>query len=166
MQQRMLILFIALFAALPGRSAFAAETDVLTGVLKKVDALTCTAPSKIIPFYSKNLVIMEDGKRASLTHRIEDYERMIAEYEDMKCDFQRKVLAGEVDKKIGYVLVDETINVSARLSGDERQHNFCSYIFSREQGQWKISHEHCSSLPDYTLLPGEDGLYYFHNPVY
>lgn len=153
-------------AVLPGRNALAAETDILTDVLKKVDALTCTTPSKITQFYGKNLVIMEDDKRASLTHRIEDYERMIAEYDGMKCNFKRKVLAGGVGEKIGYVLVDETINVHARLSGDERQHNFCSYIFSREQGQWKISHEHCTSLPDYTLLPGEDGLYYFHNPVY
>ena len=90
---------------------------------------------------------------------------MIAEYDGMKCEFNRKVLAGEVGEKLGYVLVDETINVKIRLSGDERQHSFCSYIFSRKEGSWKISQEHCTSLPDYTLLPGEDGLYYFHNPI-
>ena len=39
-------------------------------------------------------------------------------------------------------------------------------IFSKEKKGWKISLEHCSSLPDYSIRPGEDALYYFHNPVY
>ena len=65
------------------------------------------------------------------------------------------------------MLVDEQISVIAEnVHIDERQHSVCSYMFSKEKDGWKISLEHCSSLPDYSIRPGEDALYYFHNPVY
>jgi hypothetical protein len=80
---------------------------------------------------------------------------------------KRKVLAGKSGDQVGYVLVDEQISVTAEsVHIDERQHSVCSYMFSKEKGGWKVSLEHCSSLPDYTIRPGEDALYYFHNPVY
>ena len=71
-----------------------------------------------------------------------------------------------MSKKIGYVLMDEIISVQSRLSTDERQHSFCNYVFQKESGAWKITLEQCASLPDYTIDPGQDALYYFHNPVY
>ena len=53
-----------------------------------------------------------------------------------------------------------------RHSTDERQHSVCTYVFTKNGSQWKIKQEHCSSLPDYSIVPGDDALYYFHNPVY
>ncbi len=70
-------------------------------------------------------------------------------------------------KHLGYVLVDELISVTSDMTDtDQRQHSVCSYVFTNEGKDWKISLEHCSSLPDYTIDPGDDALYYFHNPVY
>ena len=110
---------------------------------------------------------MIDDKRALLKNRIKDYRQMMSELVGMKCSMKRKVLAGSVGEKVGYVLTDEQISVVAEnVHIDERQHSVCSYIFSKEKGDWKISLEHCSSLPDYSIRPGEDALYYFHNPVY
>ena len=144
----------------------ATETQGLEEVLKKVDQLVCKKPKEITRYYDKNLVIMSDDKRIFLERRIEDYERMIAEYEEMRCKVNRKVLGGGVSEGIGYVLMDELISVQSRLSTDERQHSFCNYVFHREDDAWKIVLEQCASLPDYNILPGEDALYYFHNPVY
>ena len=62
--------------------------------------------------------------------------------------------------------MDELISVSSRHSTDERQHSVCTYVFNKNGSQWKIKQEHCSSLPDYSIVPGDDALYYFHNPVY
>lgn len=147
-------------------NALAADTDVLTNVLKKVDNLVCTFPEKIKEFYSPKLVIMFDDRRTLLENRIESYKNMKAEYREMKCDFKRTLLTGQVGQQLGYVLVDELVSVKSRMSTDERQHNVCTYVFGKEGSNWKITHEHCSSLPDYTIAPGEDGLYYYHNPVY
>ena len=155
----------ALFFANTG-VASSAETDVLVNVLKRVDAQVCVTPAKIKELYSPKLVIMFDDRRILLESRIESYKSMIAEYRDMKCDFKRTVLSGEVSSQLGYILVDEQISVKARMSTDERQHNVCTYAFVKEGAAWKIIHEHCSSLPDYAIAPGEDGLYYYHNPVY
>jgi len=147
--------------------AFAADTDKLSGMLKKIDNLVCSNPEKIGQYYSSDLVIMIDDKRALLKNRIKDYRQMMSELVGMKCSMERKVLAGRIGEKVGYVLTDEQISVVAEnVHIDERQHSVCSYIFSKEKGDWKISLEHCSSLPDYTIRPGEDALYYFHNPVY
>ena len=147
--------------------AFANETDGLAGILKQLDGLTCTQPEKLPQFYAKNLVIMVDDKRALLENRVKDYRQMMSDFRDMKCQTQRQVLSGKVGKEVGYVLVDEIISVTSKSTDtDERQHSVCSYMFIREGSQWKISLEHCSSLPAYSIKPGDDALYYFHNPVY
>lgn len=151
---------------IPVSSLHAGETDALSDLLKKVDDLVCTSPKKINEFYSGKTVIMSDDKRILLENRVSDYEMMIAELEEMKCKITRTVLAGNVGDKVGFLLADETISVSSRASTDERQHSVCTYGFAKENNSWKIAHEHCSSLPDYTITPGDDALYYFHNPVY
>ena len=147
--------------------AFANEIDDLAGILKQLDGLTCTQPEKLPQFYAKNLVIMVDDKRALLENRVKDYRQMMSDFRDMKCQTQRQVLSGKVGKEVGYVLVDEISSVTSKSTDtDERQHSVCSYMFIREGSQWKVSLEHCSSLPDYSIKPGDDALYYFHNPVY
>ena len=147
--------------------ALADDTDKLASILKKIDKLACTNPEKMSPFYSSNLVIMIDDKRALLENRIKDYRQMMSELIGVDCHMERKILAGNVGDKVGYVLTDELISVVAEnVHIDERQHSVCSYMFSKEKGDWKISLEHCSSLPDYSIRPGDDALYYFHNPVY
>ncbi len=145
----------------------AGETDGLADILKQLDELTCTQPEKLPQFYAKNLVIMVDDKRALLENRVKDYRQMMSDFRDMKCETQRQVLSGKMGKEVSYVLVDEIISITSKSTDtDERQHSVCSYMFIREGSQWKISLEHCSSLPDYSINPGDDALYYFHNPVY
>jgi len=145
----------------------AAETDGLADILKKLDALTCTQPENLPQFYAKSLVIMVDDKRALLENRVKDYRQMMSDFRGMKCETQRQILSGKVGKEVSYVLVDEIISITSRSNDtDERQHSVCSYVFTREGSQWKISLEHCSSLPDYSINPGDDALYYFHNPIY
>lgn len=163
---KMLAVLALFFAATDIKTALAADTDVLVNVLKKVDAQVCVTPDKIKELYSPKLVVMFDDRRILLENRIQSYRSMIAEFRGIKCDFKRTVLTGEVSSQQGYVLVDEQISVKARMSTDERQHNVCTYVFNKEGANWKIAHEHCSALPDYSIAPGEDGLYYYHNPVY
>jgi ketosteroid isomerase-like protein len=163
---KVMVLLVLLFSVTEDRNTMAADTDALANVLKKVDAQVCAAPDKIKEFYSPKLVIMFDDRRILLENRIQSYRSMIAEYRGIKCDFKRTVLAGEVSSQSGYILVDEQISVKARMSTDERQHNVCTYVFTKDGANWKVLHEHCSTLPDYLIAPGEDGLYYYHNPVY
>ena len=147
--------------------ALAVDAGEFSEVLEKIDKLVCTNPEEIGQYYSSELVIMIDDKRALLENRIKDYRQMISELVKMKCEIKRKVLAGKSGEKVGYILADEQISVTAEnVHIDERQHSVCSYMFSKEKGGWKVSLEHCSSLPDYSIRPGEDALYYFHNPVY
>ncbi len=146
--------------------SLAGETNALTELLKQVDKQVCLSPKKIMGYYTKDTVIISDDKRVLPEHRIKDYEVMIAELQEMKCNNKRTVLAGHAGKNLGYLLVDELISVSSRHSTDERQHSVCTYVFTKNGSQWKIKQEHCSSLPDYSIVPGDDALYYFHNPVY
>lgn len=148
-------------------SVLAADTDGFSEILKKIDKLVCVNPEKISQYYSSELVIMIDDKRALLENRIKDYRQMMSDLVGMKCRMERKVLAGKRGDQVSYVLADEQISVTAEnVHIDERQHSVCSYMFSKDKDGWKISLEHCSSLPDYSISPGEDALYYFHNPVY
>ena len=152
-------------ALLPNLS-LAGETDALLDILKKVDQQVCQSPKNLVGYYAKDTVIIADDKRVLPEHRIKNYEVMIAELQGMKCKNERTILAGHAGENTGYLLVDELISVSSRHSTDERQHSVCTYVFTKDGRQWKIKHEHCSSLPDYSIVPGDDALYYFHNPVY
>lgn len=146
---------------------FAGSTDELANILKQTDGLSCTQPEKLTPFYAKSLVIMVDDKRALLENRIQDYKQMMSDFRDINCQSQRQILGGKVGKDVGYLLADEIISITSKSTDtEERQHSVCSYMFVQENAQWKIALEHCSSLPDYGIKPGEDALYYFHNPVY
>ena len=148
-------------------NTFAADTDVFANILKKTDSLACTQPEKLPDYYGQDLVIMEDDKRALLANRVKDYRHMIADFRDINCRVQRQILSGHVGNKVGYVLADEISSITSKSNDtDERQHSVCSYSFVKEGSNWKITLEHCSSLPDYSINPGDDALYYFHNPIY
>ena len=148
-------------------NTLAADTDEFSNILKKIDGITCTQPEKLPSFYGKSLVILQDDKRALLENRIKAYRQMMSDFRGLNCQVQRQVLAGHVGAKVGYVLVDEIMSVTSKsVDNDERQHNVCNYSFVKEGSGWKISLEHCSSLPDYSINPGDDALYYFHNPIY
>ncbi|CAI2719303.1 nuclear transport factor 2 family protein [Nitrospina watsonii] len=164
---RLLPLLVAgVFWMVTAGNALAADTDALSNVLKKVDQAVCTQPRQMFNFYSPDMVIINDDKRVLPEIRIKNYEVMISEFQGLKCEQNRTVLSGNIGDQVGFLLVDELISVTSRLSTDERQHSVCTYVFAKNSGQWKITHEHCSSLPDYTIVPGDDALYYFHNPVY
>lgn len=159
------LILLAMVALLPN-VALADNKDALTDILKNIDKQVCQSPKKIMNYYAKDMVIITDDKRILPENRIKDYEVMIAELEEMKCTNKRTVLAENVGKDLAFLLVDEMISITSRHSTDERQHSVCTYAFTKSGGQWKILQEHCSSLPDYSIVPGDDALYYFHNPVY
>jgi ketosteroid isomerase-like protein len=160
------VLTLLMSLVLAPNSSFAGDTDALIDILKQVDKQVCQSPNKLANYYAKDMVIISDDKRVLPEHRIKDYEVMIAELHGMKCNNQRTVLSGHAGEKIGFLLVDELISVSSKQSTDERQHSVCTYVFTKDGRKWKIKQEHCSSLPDYSIVPGDDALYYFHNPVY
>jgi hypothetical protein len=160
------VLTVLMSLAVAPSASLAGETDALVDLLKQVDKQVCQSPKKLMGYYAKDMVIIADDKRILPEHRIKDYEVMIAELQEMKCKNKRTVLASNAGKNLGYLLVDELISVSSKHSTDERQHSVCTYVFVKNGGQWKIKQEHCSSLPDYSIVPGDDALYYFHNPVY
>ena len=148
-------------------NALATDVDVYANILKKLDDIACTQPEKLPDFYGKDLVILVDDKRALLENRVKDYRQMMADFRGLKCQVQRQVLSGHAGNKVGYILVDEIISITSKsVDNDERQHSVCNYSFVKEGSSWKITLEHCSSLPDYSINPGDDALYYFHNPIY
>lgn len=155
-------------ASLAGENqAAAGETDVFSEILNKMDVLNCTDPEKITDYYHAKLVILSDDKRALLENRVKAYQQMKSEFREIKCRTQRQVLAGARGQDVGYLLVDEISSVTSKSTdADERQHSVCNYVFTREGSSWKIVLEQCTSLPDYSIRPGDDALYYFHNPVY
>ena len=167
MKRYILVGLVCFLSLLISNNALAADTDEFSNILKKIDGMTCTQPEKLPSFYGKSLVILQDDKRALLENRIKAYRQMMSDFRGLDCQVQRQVLAGHVGAKVGYVLVDEIMSVTSKsVDNDERQHNVCNYSFVKEGSSWKITLEHCSSLPDYSINPGDDALYYFHNPIY
>ncbi|GJL79696.1 MAG: hypothetical protein NPINA01_26850 [Nitrospinaceae bacterium] len=161
-----LFIFTFMVSALASQ-AFAEKTEVFSDILKKVDSLNCSEPEKIKDFYHTDLVILSDDKRGLLENRVKGFQQMKSEFRGLKCRTQRQVLAGNKGQKMGYLLVDEISSITSKSTDtDERQHSVCNYVFSKEGSAWKIVLEHCTSLPDYSIRPGDDALYYFHNPVY
>ena len=110
--------FIFILSLAFSSQAFAAETDGLAGILKKIDGVACSQPEKLAQFYSKDLVIMVDDKRALLENRIKDFQQMMTDFRDMQCQVQRQVLTGKVGKDVSYLLVDEVISITSKSTED------------------------------------------------
>ncbi len=150
-----------------GNQALAADTDVFSDILKKVDGLICSQPKKITGFYHPKLVILSDDKRGLLANRVKAFQQMTADFREINCQTQRQVLAGKRGSDVGYLLVDEISSITSKSSDtDERQHSVCNYVSNKEGSSWKIVLEQCTSSPDYGIRQGDDALYYFHNPIY
>ncbi len=164
-----IFVFLMITSSAQAEPSDAAKTKVFTEMLLKLDQLVCKEPEKIKDFYlpESSLVLLVDDKRTLLKNRIDAYRTMMSEFKGLKCNSQRKILAGKVGADVGYLLADEISSLVAdNTDNEERQHSVCSYVFTQEDKEWKISLEHCSTLPDYSIRPGDDALYYFHNPVY
>ncbi len=169
LKSRIIITGLFLSVCLIGftQPVLAGDTDGLTKVLSQVDAKVCSAPKDLPQHYTKDMVIIFDDKRIMLDSRIKDYEGMMSDLVGLKCKVDRKILSKGVGSKSAFILVDEMVSITSKSGHiDERQHSVCTYGFLNAGGTWKIAHEHCSSLPDYTIVPGDDALYYFHNPIY
>ena len=76
----------------------------LASVLKKVDGVVCSKPKDLAGLYTSDITIISDDRRILLEGRIKDYEAMIAELEEMKCNNQRTLLTGNVGDKVGFLL--------------------------------------------------------------
>jgi len=58
--------------------ALAADVDKFSVILEKMDKLVCTNPEQVSQYYSPELVIMIDDKRALLENRIKSYRQMMS----------------------------------------------------------------------------------------
>ena len=109
--------------------------------------VSCFDVESLRDYYLKDAEIINNGRQVTLDDTIKELKESISTLSDLKCSYKPKIRSSRIEKKIAYIVVRETIELSAQEIGEQRIQQLCTYIFSKKRSKWKIAHDHCSSIP-------------------
>lgn len=150
-------ILISVLCLMPGQSTLDAagqtveKEEVFINVLKGAYQASCDDIDRLRDYYLSDAEIVHDGHQTTLTETINELKRSLGPFKDLTCVYQPKVRASRIRAEIAYLVVRETIRISSPTLGEEESRQVCTYIFLKEGSQWKIAHDHCSTIPGETV---------------
>lgn len=121
----------------------AAFIDILNGAYR----VSCDDVSLLRKYYLEDAEIINNGRQVTLDETINELQDSISAVKNLQCSYQPKLRSMRIDKTLAYVVVRETISLSAPEFGDQKIEQLCTYIFLKKDKIWMIAHDHCSSVP-------------------
>ena len=116
-------------------------------ILNSAYQVSCQDVEALRNFYFKDAEIIHNGRQITLEETIKELEKSVSSMKDLSCHYQPKVRARRHGKKMTYLVVRETIRLSAPEMDEILVQQICTYIFRKNGSDWKITHDHCSSVP-------------------
>ena len=152
---RFTILFTALCLMLGERPLSAveppAEKDGLfVKILEGAYQASCDDVDRLRDYYRSDAQIIHDGRQTTLDETIQEIKESIRPLQNLHCTYQPRVKTSRISAEIVYLIVRETIHLSAGDSEPQAIEQICSYIFMKGGSRWKIVLDHCSTVPGET----------------
>ena len=151
---RMLIPVLCLMPAsnLPQAAESTMETEAaLLNILQAAYEASCKDADRVRDYYLADAEIINDGRLTTLDETINELKRSLGSLKDLTCSYRPKVRTSRIGDSISYLVVRETIRLSAHGTGEQRMEQVCTYVFLKKDGsRWKIAVDHCSSVPGET----------------
>ena len=153
---RFTILFTALCLLLGERPLAAveqpAEKDGLfVKILEGAYQASCDDVDRLRDFYRSDAQIIHDGRQTTLDETIKEIKESIRPLQNLHCTYQPRVKTSRISAEIAYLIVRETIRLSAGAREPQEVEQICSYIFMKNGSRWKIVLDHCSTVPGETV---------------
>jgi len=133
----------ALQAAESNTEKDAAFVKILEGAYQA----SCDDVDRLRDFYRTDAQIIHDGRLTTLDQTIKEIKESIRPLKDLRCSYQPRVRSSRISGEMAYVIVHESIRLSAGTVEPQQIEQICNYVFLKEGSQWKIAVDHCSTIP-------------------
>lgn len=152
--QTILILMVCLAAGqgvLLAADSTAEKDKPFVEILEGAYRVSCNDVDRLRDYYRPDAQIIHDGRQSTLDETIKEIKESIRPLEDLRCTYQPRVRTSRITAEIAYLIVRETIHLSAGTTEPQEIEQICSYIFMKDGSRWKIAVDHCSSVPGETV---------------
>ena len=133
----------ALQAAESNTEKDAAFVKILEGAYRA----SCDDVDRLRDYYRADAQIIHDGRLTTLDETIKEIKESIRPLQDLHCSYQPRLRSSRISGEMAYVIVHESIRLSAGTVEPQQIEQICNYVFLKEGSQWKIAVDHCSSIP-------------------
>jgi ketosteroid isomerase-like protein len=120
-------------------------------ILEGAYRVSCDNVDRLRDYYRSDAQIIHDGRQTTLDETIKEIKESIRPLENLRCTYQPRVRASRITAEIAYLIVRETIHLSAGTTEPQEIEQICSYIFMKDGSRWKIAVDHCSTVPGETI---------------
>jgi len=116
-------------------------------ILEGAYQASCDDVDRLHDYYRADAQIIHDGRLTTLDETIKEIKESIRPLQGLHCSYQPRVRSSRVGGEMAYVIVHESIRLSAGTVEPQQIEQICNYVFLKEGSQWKIAVDHCSSIP-------------------
>jgi ketosteroid isomerase-like protein len=152
--QMILILMVCLTvgkSALQAADSTAEKDKPFVEILEGAYRVSCDNVDRLSDYYRSDAQIIHDGRQTTLDETIKEIKESIRPLENLRCTYQPRVRASRISGDMAYLIVRETIHLSAGATEPQEIEQICSYIFMKDGSRWKIVVDHCSTIPGETV---------------
>ena len=123
------------------------EEETFLEILSAAYRVSCREAESLRKYYLEDAEIINNGRQVTLDETIKELKQSFSSLTGLTCNYEPKVRARRFGRELAYIVVRESIHLSAHEMGEQDIQQICTYIFVRRTDDWKIAHDHCSSIP-------------------
>jgi ketosteroid isomerase-like protein len=120
-------------------------------VLEKAYQASCNDADRLHDYYRSDAQIIHDGRQTTLDETIKEIKESTRPLQNLRCAYHPRVRTTRISGEMAYVVVRETLRLTANAMEPQDIEQICSYIFMKDGSAWKIILDHCSTVPGETV---------------
>jgi len=120
-------------------------------ILEGAYRVSCNNVDRLSDYYRSDAQIIHDGRQTTLDETIKEIKESIRPLENLRCTYQPRVRTSRISGDMAYLIVRETIHLSAGTTEPQEIEQICSYVFMKDGSRWKIAVDHCTTVPGETI---------------
>jgi len=151
-----ILLIVMVATTVAGSALRAAESSMgnekpFVEVLEKAYQASCDNADLLHNYYRPDAQIIHDGRQTTLNETIKEIKESIQPLQNLHCAYQPRVRTTRISGDMAYIVVRETLRLTASSMEPQQMEQLCSYIFLKDGSTWKIILDHCSTIPGETV---------------
>lgn len=148
--RRILIVLVCLTVgegALLAAESTAEKDKPFVEILDGAYRVSCDDVDHLSNYYRSDAQIIHDGRQTTLDETIKEIKQSMRPLQNLHCTYQPRVRASRITGEMAYLVVRETIRLTANSVEPQEIEQICSYIFIKDKSRWKIILDHCTTIP-------------------
>jgi ketosteroid isomerase-like protein len=145
------VLFLVGLGALRATEPAVGQDEPFLKILEGSYDVSCKNVEALRGYYLEDAEIINNGRQVTLEDTIKELKQSLSSLKSLECSYEPTVRARRISKDMAYLVVREIIRLSSEEAGEQQIDQLCTYVFMKTEVGWKISHDHCSSVPGLSI---------------